>query len=393
MTRRGITLIEILVALTISSIAGSIAFLLLRDEQANYGRLRSRIKMQSDARDAVRLLEGELLNTGLSTANIYSGRDMATLKCPLAFVAPGDSSSFLYTNRSSATHPGDDIIFAQYHADPAGRVTCHNTNIHYLRYRLDSATGTLLRATARSVAALDSADDIPLLANVLAFQLQYGIQKPDTALWDSTATPGSAGLTVGGSAAGWNLGGWGTGQGAAWIGPARAIPQGSRLRIEFRSTPNDSFADSTRGWNRFAVGLFNGSTLMDTVGVNPGTPSGRKVVVELVNSTAMSSARLGIVGRMRADLGSPSILLAGLVAKHSSQPHYRWVDAPTNAQKRQVRAVRLFLLVRSSEKSLPAAEADWENVGDLPPIDPGASASGKASALFERIIPVVNNGF
>lgn len=393
MSRRGLTLIEILVALVISSIAGTIAFLLLRDEHANYGRLRSRIKMQSDARDAVRLLEGELLNTGLSTANIYSGRDLSTLKCPLAFVAPGDSSSFLYTNRTTSDNPGDEIVFAQYHADAFGTVTCHNTNVHYLRYRLDSSTGTLLRATARSVAALDSADDIPLLANVLAFQLQYGIQHPDSILWDSTTTPGSAGLSVGGSSAGWDLGGWSTAQGSAWIGPARTLPQGSRLRVEFRSTPNDSFADSTRGWGRFAVGLFQGSTLQDTIGVVPGNSSGRKVMVELVASTALSSARLGIIGRMRTDLSSPSIRISGLVVKQASLPSYRWVDAPSQVQKRQVRAIRLFLLVRSNEKSLPAAEAQWENVGDLPPIDPGVSSSGKASALFERIIPVVNNGF
>lgn len=123
------TLIELLVALLISGIAASIAFILLRDEHSNYSRLRSRVKMQADARDALRIMEGELVNTGLNTGLLFSERDMMSLKCPLAFASGVDSSSFVHVNRNSASNPGDEISFSQYLPNDEGITTCMNTDV------------------------------------------------------------------------------------------------------------------------------------------------------------------------------------------------------------------------------------------------------------------------
>jgi len=200
--RRGVTLIELLVGIFIALIAGGIAFLLLKDEHSNYTSLKARVKLQSDARDAVRIMESELVNTGLNVGNIMAGGDLMTQACPHAFVSASDSASFSYTDGD----PGDMVAFGQYLLDEDGLPNCENANSRWTRYRL--VGNILLRATAPTHAMLVNAAEIPLLGDVLAFQMQYGIQSPQDLLWDSTNAniPDPTGaLTVTDSGGGWNI--------------------------------------------------------------------------------------------------------------------------------------------------------------------------------------------
>jgi len=382
---RGVTLIELLVGIFIALIAGGIAFLLLKDEHSNYTSLRARVKLQADARDAVRIMESELVNTGLNVGNIMAGGDLMTQSCPHAFVSASDSSSFDYADGD----PGDVIAFGQYLLDADGLPNCENANSRWTRYRL--VGNTLMRATALTHDLLADASEIPLLADVVAFQVQYGLQSPQTVLWDSTGAnkPVPAGsLTVSDSATGWNLKGWTSGLEKVQF-PAKTLGMGDRIRISLRCTPNADFANSTTGWARFVVGLDDGD--LDTIRIYPGMTTGRRVEVDVVSGAA-ASQRLIIAGNMKATTGAPSIHISSLVVRRTSQASYTWVDAPTQAQKMQVRAMRLFLLVRSQDKSLTVRSDPWTGVGNLGPIDPGSAASGKATVLFERMIPVVNNG-
>lgn len=384
-SRHGVTLIELLVGIFIALIAGGIAFLLLKDEHSNYTSLKARVKLQSDARDAVRIMESELVNTGLNVGNIMAGGDLMTQACPHAFVSASDSSSFDHTDGD----PGDVISFGQYLLDEDGLPNCENANSRWTRYRL--VGNTLLRATAPTLAMLANAPEIPLLGDVLAFQVQYGLQSPQDLLWDSTnankPVPTGA-LTVTDSGGGWNIKGWTNGLEKVQF-PAKALELGDRIKISLHCTPNADFANTTTGWARFVVGLDDGD--LDTIRIYPGMTGGRRVEVDVV-SAEDANQKLIIAGNMKMSTGAPSIHISSLEVRRTSQASYTWVDTPTQAQKKQVRAMRLFLLVNSKDKSMTVRTAPWTGIGNLGSIDPKSAAAGKATVLFERMIPVVNNG-
>lgn len=393
MRRRGFTLIEILIALILSLIAISIAYIMLKDEHSNFVRVRSRIRMQSDAREAMNILEYDLRNLGLKRANLYSKRDMSVIDCPDARISASDPSSFLHVNSSSLSSPGDEITFALYPPDESGMVTCHSTNLLFVRYRL-GADSVLTRATASSQSAISTAPDIPLLENVLAFQIQYGIQVPDTVLWDSTSIwHGTGSLSASGSAsAGWTSSGWGIGLQYLWTPKTRTIRAGSRLQASFRITPNLDMADTSNGRPYLVIGFLDGGVLKDTVPFTVGDDAGRTIVLDIVPRQDMAAANLVVGGRLKSATAAPNLRMTSLQVREVSSPSYTWIDDPTTLQKSQIRAVRVFLLPRSREKSLPSKQNPWTGIGDLPSFDPGASLGGKAASLFVRTIPVVNNG-
>ncbi|MCB9496919.1 MAG: hypothetical protein H6686_08565 [Fibrobacteria bacterium] len=228
---------------------------------------------------------------------------------------------------------------------------------------------------------------------MLAFQIQYGLQNPDSLLWSNLSVAASGGLvaTPLGIGIGWNITGWSNTRRWVSFTPGQRLEQGEKIRVSFKCTINDSLADSTRGWDGIRVGVYGGSDI-DSIRFHPGGTAGRRVEVDLINTSNRSSAYLYIGGTTKEAVGSPAMRLEDLQVRRISRPRYIWVDDPTEIQKAQVRAFRLLLLVRTSKRSLPARQEAWESIADLPPIDPGASSDGKASALFERIIPVVNNG-
>lgn len=394
MNRRGLSMVEVMIAMVLSVIAISIAFIMLKDEHSNFVRVRSRIRMQSDAREALKILENDLRNMGLKRANLYSRRDLSVIQCPDAWIASGDSSSFQHINRSDLSNPGDEIVFGMYPPDENGTVTCHSTNLLFVRYRL-RGDSVLTRATATSQAGMSMAPDVPLLENVLAFQLQYGLQAPFSTLWNSSdGWSGIGSLAVNGDAAsGWSISGWKNSLQYAWILPAKAVKAGNRVRATFQIFPNLGMADTADGRPQLVVGFLEGSTLKDTISLDVGDTTGHTITVDLVATSDMASAHLAVAGLVKGIPSSPVLKIKQLFVQEMSTASYAWLDDPTTDQKRQVRAVRAFLLPRSREKSLPSKQDPWVGIGDLPPYDPGASLGGKAASLFVRSIPVVNNGF
>lgn len=98
----GYTLVELLVALVLSGLAIGFAFMLLQGSRGGFMRVSSSVQLQAETREAVRMIEHDIRNTGLKIANMYSSRILSTVNCPHAYVDPatGDSASFSFINRS-----------------------------------------------------------------------------------------------------------------------------------------------------------------------------------------------------------------------------------------------------------------------------------------------------
>lgn len=81
MSRRGLTLVELLIAIILTGIVAFIVIEMLGGEQANYTVTRRKIRLQGDAREAMRILEEEIKNTGFRTVVNASSPASMTEMC------------------------------------------------------------------------------------------------------------------------------------------------------------------------------------------------------------------------------------------------------------------------------------------------------------------------
>lgn len=397
MTRKsGYTLIEMIVALVLSTMVVGFAFMLLQGSRGSFMRVKGSIALQADTREAVRMMENDLRNLGLKVANMYSSRILSTVNCPLAFVDPasGDSSSFLHINRSDWTDPGDEITFAQYLPDGAGNVSCAPTNLQVVRYRLRSTDSVLTRSEANSFAGISSAPEVPLCESVVAFQTEYALLDVDSVLWDSTSNWYSPWLSVSKSGNKSTLSGWAPlvmlGAGTSTL---HDIVQGSTYRVEFDLEPNTVFADTSTGQNHLVVGFWDGLAPVDTVPVWTGSTTSRHVIVDIEASKNISDARVLVQGKLSTIRPTATLSISSLRVAQRSLTGYRWLSDPTLAQKKRVQAVKLSVVTRTEREVQGTSPWAFDRVGDLPGLNIGGAEARKGYAFFQRIVPVVNHGY
>lgn len=390
--RRGYTLVELLVAMVLSGIVIGFAFMLLQGSRGDFMRVSSSVELQSETREATRMLEHDLRNLGLRVSNMYSSRILSTVNCPHAYADPasGDSSSFLHSNKDSWADPGDEIVFAQYKADPSGSVTCAPSNLEVVRYRLRVSDSVLLRSSASQFSAISTANEVPICRSVVAFQLEYGLLGVDSTLWDTTSTWfGSVGAlsqihdTV--VASGWSN--------AAILGfgahAAKSIEKGCTYRFRMHLEPNKAFADTVE---RMGFGFWDGLNLRDTVTVWAGTSAGRTVTVDVEASQDLSWARPAVFARLRHPNSAASLAISKTRISQKTLVGYHWLSDPTVAQKKRVQAVKLSVITRTEREVKGNAPWAFSGVGDLPGLNLFGSDARKGYAFFQRIIPVVNHG-
>lgn len=393
--RSGYTLIEMVVALVLSAIVVGFAFMLLQGSRGSFMRVKGSIGLQSDTREAVRMMENDLRNMGLRVANMYSSRIMNIVNCPLAYADPatGDSSSFLHVNRTDWSNPGDEITFAQYLPDGSGNVSCSPSNLMVVRYRLRTSDSVLLRTEAGLFSQIASKPEVPLCQSVVAFQLEYALLGVDSTLWDSTTVFWSGWLSLVRIGNRTTIGGWIPMVMLSAISTtSRDIEEGSTYRFEFDLAPNAAFADPTGGNSRFVVGFLDGSTVVDTVAVWTGLASSRHVVLDIEASRSIANARVIVQGDVPDPRPTATLAISGLRVSQKTLTNYRWISDPTVAQKKRVQALKLSVITKTDREVQGTVPWAFDGVGDLPGLSVTGPDSRKGYAFYQRIIPVVNHG-
>lgn len=427
MMRRGVTLIELLVAVLCAAIVAYLAWNLVRDEQTNYSRTREKIRLQSDAKEAMRIIEGEMRNLGFNHS-LVTGADRRYVNlAPCAGAedsridaANGDSSSFRYTN--SATVPGGDLVeFRMHQGTPTGMQNCADatTPLQSISYRYNA--GRLERRFCQGPAVATCATNgtwIPFLDSVVSFHVQYGVENPDdgvqyanTALATSgnwlnpgqltatlTNTPLDTNIVLTGFASATRV--------SRFLVPVPQFRRGETFLVSFRAVANPSwFQDGAS----FGAGFFqsnnNQDSPRDSFSIQPGYPvnGSEGWLVSMVFNPNVDSADgqrfFGFYGRLVAApvaAAPPAITIRDLEIRRIGRGRYvNWIEAPSLAQKNRVRAVRVSLLVKSRRSDADPAPGTFSdaNLGQTgATYTPSGSEVGFSYILMQRIIPVVNNG-
>lgn len=405
--KRGLTLLELMVAVLLTGIVTWMTMDLFSTENMAYTRTRERVRLQSDSREALRLIENEVRNMGYkTTVAISANRIHSTISsCSDAWIdaANGDSSSFGFKN--STTLAGDSISFMFHEVSEDPLTSC--TNLRTIGFR---KSGSQLQRRW-CPGACTNQPWIPLLDSVVSFQIKYGLiaQPVDTSVSNTfvqTSTPSRwtyGALAKTGTAPNLVLSGWTTSAQKAIYGyPIDNLDPTHTWEISFSCTPNAAMlADMDTG--SFRVGFYrtDGSVSApgDTATFFPGGSSSTARTVKMTISpttTATSSRYLGIEGRLRATTMSGwNLSISDFKARRLSRGRYTWVESTTVAQKNMVKAVDLRLLVkarRTTEEASPGP-FDATALGQTGLIFAPTGADEKRSyVLFQRIVPVVNNG-
>lgn len=406
--RRGLTLIELMVATILTGFIVWMTLDLFSSENRAYTRTRERVRLQSDSREALRLMEQEIRNLGYkSTVAISANRIRSSLNsCNDIWASPasGDSSSFEFVNSTDLS--GDQLMFLFHEANNGALASC--TNARTIGFRKN---GSQLQRYWYDGIDFTHGTWIGLLDSVVSFQLRYGLiaLPTDTSLSNGylqTSTPArwtGGTLARSGTAPTMALSGWTTSRQVALYGnPIDTLDPRHTWEITFSCSPNAALA-ADMDTSSFRAGFYksDGSVdgNLDTMAFYPISGSGgsRTVVLQISPGTnSISSRYLGVEGRLKSTAQSGwSMTISDFKARRISRGGYIWKEAPTTVEKKKVRAIGIHLLVKARKTTEEASPGPFDSVAlgqSGLSFEPVGGEQHRSYVLFQRIVPVVNNG-
>jgi type II secretory pathway component PulJ len=412
---------EMLVAMIISGIVAWMALEMFSGQKGNYTRTRDKIRMQNDAREAMRVIEEDVRNAGFRTQVDMEATGLVgkASSCD-ANVLDGDQSALSPGNSDLLSGDTLRVRFMAPRADGSVHCSDHLTEVGYYQ-RHD----TLFRMTDYDTT--QPHNWVPILDNVVTFQVEYGLlvnanDTPVTSAAFGTPAKWGGGTTVAASGSGVAINGWGTSNTVALLsGVPIALNHLYTYHVVFDLSMNDSMrigtdaagtngidSNTTSGLPMFWIGFFNssgtatdpGDTLYQYPGSHPGTTAYRRVEA-YINPTSPGTRYFGICSKLKsgsntAAKGQGITISNGTIDIFSHGQYFQWLNAPTHAQKPHVKALKVNLLVKTSNTDKEGVKAKFTNLDATPYTPLSYTASGsdtlKSHILYQRIIPVVNNG-
>jgi type II secretory pathway component PulJ len=433
---------ELLVAMACAALVGFMAFELLRGENGHYTRTRGKIRVQSDVRDAMEILEEDMANAGyrcgVATQGTVSGTP-ATAAAPIPVSLPLDPATSPAVQVTDGSQ--SDVVayryFEQANSALGGPLGYPDpTRLNVIQYQLN---GTNLTRTWQVVNTVTGASSTPatsvVLSNVVTFQAQIGT---DTTVDDisrnvtdtvfrrvgggfdlttvsgvstataTTATPANSDTFT---FAGWTAGSPLTINGAQRFYAANAI---YRLGIDLQ--PNANFMawlDTTsarRSTNWIRLGLVDATGAWipgDSVGISFLPVADGPTRIDWSFRTA-SAVRGYLALQVELDPQTPQASTAQLKVQNlrlyrvrnanqtlavGNAPNPNWVwhngDSGSVPLRRQTLALRLWILAKSARANREMAQprfteiGNWNRAGFTP-------SDSNTYVLQERVLPVVN---
>lgn len=368
--KKGLSLVELLIAIILTTIVSFIALELIRGEHANYTITREKIKTQSDSREAFRIMEEEIKNAGYRTRNTIAASTLTYENCPQA----------IYTTTGTSINEAvaGSIEFRMFNAFE--NFTCSDADMWVIGYRLN---GSVLerRASSDGPAEYAKARWLPFLEGVTSFKIQYGQIGDGTDLItqvdQSHATdPASLFTTNGplinvdqtGSDRPWLMTNWAQTTGTVFLNKNINLEAKSTYRISFRAFANASFLAGLNDVTlpKVLIKPSSGSTPLE-FSFKPG-PEGvsRKVQFD-ISPTTSETYNFGFSATMQSAVTNPSMNISNISIQRINSGTYRdWFDESTTPLP--------------SMTTVGAVKISLNSIGKK-----GETLS------FERIIPVVNN--
>lgn len=182
--QRGMTLLELLVAMILTGIVAGIVLEMIVGEHKNYTVTREKIQLQTDAREAMRIMEEEIKNSGFHNLADYSRKDSLVMR-----PCTGD----VFTNGAYVAEDStsDGVVLGVILFNPMSGGSSCSDNLWKIEYRWDAKTQVLSRRATKNpaaatfpqtVSAADAKDYVPFLDNVQSFGTAFGIVRDSVAL-------------------------------------------------------------------------------------------------------------------------------------------------------------------------------------------------------------------
>jgi hypothetical protein len=291
-----------------------------------------------------------------------------------AFISSTDRSSFIHKQGATS----DSLIIYKARIGSTGNLDYTDTVMYYIN-------GTSLMRDLKTTEIPHSNTSV-IAENVYAMQFQYGIcgsnitlfdQNPITAAnWALTTSSGSAPTKTGTTDITLAFG-------AAATGNLRyttqcAVIANCKYSVLLQITPSGDFPKNLDSL-RFA--FKNGTTLLCSEAFKPYL--GDKLI-SFQNSNFTGNADMSLEFYAK---GSGSLLIRGIEATKVEDSSFTWSNDPSVADKRNVRAIRVFVLTRSdkAETKSPASI----NLGEITFLPPAGEYTWR---LNKETIEVPNNG-
>lgn len=432
--KRGVTLIELLVAMAITTLVGYIAFDLVRDEQGNYTKTRTKVRLQADAREAVRILEEDFANLGFSqglawgdTVPVGSNLRRTCLSGTTTLLR-ADQRLFVFDDGGN----GSDTIEGRFfRVSPTDGVQCDSSAIR-VRYFVRGTQ--LIRQFWSAGDSVNMRNEAVVLDDVLTFQAQAAI---DTVLTnqlpsirpinhpmedaklvsfvpgDLTPTDTAAHGTTGDTLVEWR--GWGTSPRTLESNPVKTFMPNATYHVSCLIEPNAAFrtafqSGTDTGFLQVYVTTKGG--FADTVNVRLPSHSGIPFWVswgfQTGNITTGSDIYFGVRAELelvdtaaRLRVGSVHVKrVAGdpVLDTLADKPQWLWRDAVKTSPvddslfRLRTEGLKVWLVTRSRRGNREGSQQTFAGIGNWSrngntPTDPNSYA------IFERILPVVNHGF
>lgn len=414
--KKGLTLVEILVAIILCGIVVFIAIQMITGEHKNYTKTREKIRLQGDARDGIRILEEEIKNTGYRTnASIGAGRVLTTAKCSEALYGTTNSSFDPAPSYATGGVTGFEIRLNDPSNGPGFDCAA---NVWTIGYKYDPTQKILYRQAKQgdptiAANAIKSTDWIPLLEGVSSFSLEYGLLQERSALFEPSNMPfipfspyppfsgwgiwHGENVSISGTSTSWSISTQSaalakavfiarplTASGNSADG-ARNEPLNDKAtyRLSFSVSANDDFFDDVTGLStstggatsKFVTGGFyyqDGTPSSNLITFRPVKGGSHAVQYDISPAVDAGHANAKVFfgvsfQMMGASTASRTLTLSDLKITRLNKGEYSFLASgavPTTAQRPMVQAIRLKMTAKSKNDELN----------------------------FNRIIPMVNNG-
>lgn len=367
----GVTLVETLVYVVVSAIVLAVLTMTMRNMNRGFIRGAQAVRMQQGAREAVNIMTREIRNAGLKHAFYNKAGALVDTLAASASLLPGDSSSFSFVERGRY----DQISFRQLVVDANGAPQGVDT----VTYQVDS-TRQMLQRKVNTGAFED------FCPGVDALQFQYGLyaqranliaERPPSAL-DWTRV-GSGTATFNSTRTVLEL----TAAGTGYIrDDATTFPTNATRSYFVEISASGDPAFFANGGVLTAEIQSSGGAVLASEPFLPG----RSLTLRTFNLTP--SAAVGCKLAIRYKASGPAIARIGAVRfGQANLGAYTWRDAPTLAEKKDVRAVRVMLMAKA------------QGQGAVKPASTYVIGNATVNVLdtqlrrfYEEEIPIINNG-
>jgi len=347
LNKKGVTIIELLIYIVLLTIVSLLIGKQFKGLITNYASNKRITRQQSDSRDALGLMLHEIRNTGLKVYLQKTGKTLTRMIAPGTIVSTTDLSSFVHTQGD----PCDQLTIYKAQLNDTGALELVDQTRYYV-------SGTTLNREYISSTGFNT--NSVVIENVYGLQFQYGILASNAAIitneqplrsplinyWQSGGTPaptwGTSSISLSYSAGN---------SGYLSYRQPMSVTANYRYKVTLRIKAYAGFAQSLN-WMQVSFGNSNKTTTYGSERFKP-TENPMEILVPVKTSSPANGAYLYID---YSAAGTGLVTLSGMEVRCSQLGAYSWTYTPTVntdplTDKINVRAVRMYLLTRTSGKS------------------------------------------